>query len=179
MDTIRYERKFIDELTTLEKALRVYNKEEFFATKKKILGPEFDEKAQRKIWQEYHDLMNKAIHRRGFDEVDLKRLKYYRTLEGHFDILATESQLSFPTELIRDSSGQIFRVNLDFLDNEITRRWFDHVYHISITAPDIRTCQAENCSMLFIRRGRKDKKFCSDQCRLREWRKQQKNAYST
>lgn len=172
MDTIAFDRTWIEELTTLEKALEVYHEDKFLTVKKKLLGPEFDEETQTKIWQDYHDLFGKAVLRK-FEEVDIERLERYRRLEGHFEnlsYLTGGEKFYFPTDLIRDNAGQIVRVTYDFFDNEITKRWFNHIYDILVGREDVRVCAGEDCSNFFIRKRRKDKNFCSDICRIRTWR---------
>jgi len=191
MDTIAFDRTLIDELTTLEKALEVYHKEKFLTVKRELLEAvkrelqlpllEFDEETQTKIWQDYHDLFGKAVlgkfkvsHSDRLEEGDIERLERYRRLEGHFEVLSNlrgGAQLYFPTNIVRDNSGKIVRVTHNFLDNEITKRWFEHVYNVLVGREDVRKCSDENCSNFFIRKRRKDKKFCSDTCRKRDWRK--------
>ncbi|MBC8458980.1 MAG: CGNR zinc finger domain-containing protein [Deltaproteobacteria bacterium] len=173
MDTIMFERSRIDELTTLEKALEVYHKDKFLAIKQELLGPEFDEEAQTKIWADYHELMYKAVMGK-FEKGDIERLEKYRRLEGHFEDLSNLTggeKLYFPTDLIRDNAGQIVRVTFNFFDNEITKRWFDHIYDILVGQVDVRVCAEEDCSNFFVRKRRKDKKFCSDTCRQRDWQR--------
>lgn len=173
MDTIEFDRIWIDELTTLEKALEVYHEDKFLTVKKKLLGSEFDEETQTKIWQDYHDLFGKAVLGK-FEKGDIERLERYRRLEGHFETLSNLTggeKLYFPTDLIRDNAGQIVRVTFDFWDNEITKRWFNYIYEILVGREDVRLCADEACSNFFIRKRRKDKKFCSDTCRKRDWRR--------
>jgi hypothetical protein len=173
MDTIMFERSRIDGLTTLEKALEVYHKDKFLAVKKELLGPEFNEETQTKIWQDYHDLFAKAVLRK-FEKGDIERLEKYRRLEGRLEtlsILTGDEKFYFPTDLIRDNAGQIVRVTYDFFDNEITKRWFNHIYDILVGREDVRVCAEEDCSNFFIRKRRKDKKFCSDACCNRDWQK--------
>lgn len=172
MDTIAFDRTWIDKLTTLETALEVYREDKFLTVKRELLGSEFDEEAQTKIWEDYHDLLHKAVLGK-FEKGDIERLEKYRRLEGHFEILSNLTgggKLYFPTDLIRDNAGQIVRVTYDFFDNEITKRWFDHVFNILVGREDVRVCADEDCSNFFIRKRRKDKKFCSNTCRIRTWR---------
>jgi len=180
MDTIEFARAWIDELTTIDVALQVYHKEEWLAIKRRLLGSEFDEETQTKIWQDYHDLLSKAVLRK-FEEGDIERLERYRRLEGHFEILshlACDAKLHFPANIIRDDSGKIVRVTFDFLDNEITKRWFNHIYEILVGREDVRACADESCSNFFIRKRRKDKKFCSNTCRKRDWRRKHRKEKS-
>lgn len=173
MDTIMVERSRIDELTTLEMALEVYHKEKFLAIKQELLRFEFDEEAQAKIWQDYHDLFRKAVLGK-FEEGDIERLECYRQLEGHFEVLSNLTggeKLYLPTNITRDDLGKIVRVTFDFFDNEITKRWFNHIYEILVGREDVRVCADEKCSNFFIRKRRKDKKFCGDTCRKRDWRR--------
>jgi hypothetical protein len=170
--TIEFNRTWIEELTTLEKALEVYHKDKFLAVKKELLGPEFDEETQTKIWQDYHDLFAKAVLGK-FEKGDIERLERYRRLEGHSETLYSLTggeKFHFPTNLTRNNAGQIVRVTFDFFDNEITKRWFNHVYDILVGREDVRVCSDESCSNFFIRKRRQDKKFCSDICRIRAWR---------
>jgi hypothetical protein len=172
MDTIAFDRTWIDELTTLEKALEVYHEDKFLTVKKKLLGPEFDEETQTKIWQDYHNLFGKAVLGK-FEKGDIERLEKYRRLEGRLEtlsILTGDEKLYFPTDLIRDNAGQIVRVTYDFFDNEITKRWFNHIYEILVGREDVRVCAAEDCPNLFLK-NRKNRKFCSEACRNRNWRK--------
>ncbi|HID43002.1 MAG TPA: CGNR zinc finger domain-containing protein [Archaeoglobaceae archaeon] len=175
MDTIAFEKSYIDKLTTLEMALQVYHKDKFLDVKREILKIAFDEKAQTKIWADYHDLMYKAVLGK-FEEGDIERLERYRQLEGQVEMLSNLSSLTgdttlyFRTNLIRDDSGKIVRITLDFLDNEVTKRWFNHVYDVLVGREDIRVCVAEDCPNLFLR-NRKNRKFCSESCRNRDWQK--------
>lgn len=181
MDTIMFERPRIDELTTLEMALKVYQKDKFLSVKRELLeavkqelqltGLEFDEEAQIKIWEDYHNLFRKAVLGK-FEKGDIERLEYYHRLEGHYEILSFGStKLYFPTDITRDASGRMAGVTLNFLDNEITKRWFNHIYNILVGREDVRKCSDESCSNFFIRKRRKDKKFCSATCRKRDWRR--------
>jgi len=175
MDTIAFDRTWIDELTTLDMALEIYHKDKFLAKKQEILGPEFNEEAQTKIWEDYHDLFGKAVLGK-FEKGDIDRLERYRQLKGHLETLSYlsslggDTKLYFPTDIIRDDSGKIVRVTFDFWDNEITKRWFNHIYDILVGREDVRVCSDESCSNFFIRKRRQDKKFCSDTCRIRTWR---------
>lgn len=179
MDTIEFDKAWVDGLTTIDVALQVYRKEEWLAVKQRLLGAEFDEEAQIKIWQDYHDLLGKAVLRK-FEEGDIERLEKYRQLKGHFELISrwTEGRLHFPTDITRDDSGKIVRVTYKFFDNEITKRWFEHVYNVLVGREDVRKCSEESCSNFFARKRRKDKKFCSDICRIRAWRskRRKKNA---
>jgi len=173
MNTIEFQKPWIEKLTTLEKALEVYCKDKFLAVKRELLGPEFDEEAQTGIWEDYHDLFHKAVLGK-FQEEDFERLEYYRRLEGHFELLSNLTggvNLYFPTGITRDNVGRIVRVTFDFFDNEITKRWFNHIYEILVGQEDVRVCADESCSNFFIRKRRKDKKFCSATCRKRDWRR--------
>ena len=174
MDTIAFDRTGIDELTTLETALQAYHKDKFLEIKRKILPEfEFDEETQIKIWQDYHDLFAKAVLGK-FEKGDIELLEEYRRLEGHFEnlsYLTGGEKFYFPTDLIRNNAGQIVRVTFDFFDREITKRWFNHIYDILVGREDVRVCTDEDCSNFFIRKRRKDKKFCSDTCRKRDWRR--------
>jgi hypothetical protein len=173
MDTIMFEKTRVDELTTLEKALDVYHKDKFLAVKEELLGPEFDEEAQTRIWKDYHDLFRKAVLGK-FEEGDIERLEKYRRLEGHFETLSNLTggeKLYFPTDFIRDNAGQIVRVTFDFFDNEITKRWFNYIYDVLVGREDVRVCAEEDCSNFFVRKRRKDKKFCSATCRQRAWQR--------
>ena len=173
MDTIMIERSRIDEWTTLEMALQVYHRGKFLTVKQELLGPEFNEEAQTKIWEDYHDLFGKAVLGK-FEEGDIERLECYRRLEGHFETLSNLTggeKFYFPTDLIRDNAGQIVRVAFDFFDSEITKRWFGHIYEILVGREDVRVCADESCSNFFIRKRRKDKKFCSNTCRQRAWQR--------
>ena len=58
MDTFMIERSRIDELTTLEMALKVYHKDKFLSTKQELLGSECDKEVQTKIWGDYHDYLS-------------------------------------------------------------------------------------------------------------------------
>lgn len=172
MDTIMFEKSRIDELTTLETALDVYHKDKFLTVKKDLLGPEFNEEAQTKIWEDYQDLFCKAVLGK-FEKGDIERLERYRRLEGHSEVLSNFTggeKLYFPTDLIRNNAWQIVRVTFDFFDREITKRWFNHIYDILVGREDVRVCADEDCSNFFIRKRRKDKNFCSDICRIRAWR---------
>lgn len=169
MDTIMFEKSRVDELTTLEKALDVYHKDKFLAVKEELLGPEFDKEAQTNIWADYHELMEKAVSS-GFESGDFERLESCRRLQGYWELVSDETRLFFPTEITRDESGNIVRVALDTLDNEITKRWFEHIYSILIGREEVRVCAAEDCSNLFWR-NRKSRKFCSEACRNRDWQK--------
>jgi hypothetical protein len=169
MDTIMFERSRIEELTTLEKALEVYHKEKFLAVKKELLGPEFDEETQTKIWEDYHDLMYKAASS-GFEKGDYERLEFYRKLPGYWGMVSDETRLYFLTEITRNESGQIIKVTLNTLDNEVTKRWFEHIYNILIGRELVRVCAAEDCPNLFLK-NRKNRKFCSESCRNQDWRK--------
>lgn len=173
MYTIKWDRTIIDELTTLGAALRVYEKEKFLAVKQKLLKTEFDEKIQAKVWRDYRDLLTKAING-NLEKDDIQRLESYQNLEGEFELFATESEMYFPTQFERNDDGKIIRIDLKFLDQEITRRWFQHIYNICNQHLDIRVCAAEDCLNLYVRKRRKDKKFCSSACRLRQWRKNQR-----
>ena len=178
MDTIAFEKSRIDKLTTLEMALRVYHKDKFLNVKRKILPEyEFDEEAQIKIWKDYHDLFCKAVLGK-FEEGDIERLEQYRQLEGHDETLnywlslsGNATKLYFRTNIIRDDSGKTVRVTFNLLDNEITKRWFNHIFNILVGQEDVRVCADEDCSNFFIRKRRKDKKFCSATCRKRDWRR--------
>jgi len=82
--------------------------------------------------------------------------------------------LYFPTDITRDASGRMIGVTLNFLDNEINKRWFNHIYEILVGREDVRLCAEKDCSNLFIRKRRKDKKFCSDTCRQRAWQRKRR-----
>jgi len=166
VDTFMIERSRVDELTTLEMALKVYHKDKFLSTKRELLGSEFDEEAQTKIWKDYHDLMYKAASS-GFEEGDFERLESYRNLMGYWELVSDETRLFFPTEITRDESGRIIGVSLDSLDNEITKRWFEHIHNILIGHRVVFECAAKDCLNLFLRHG--NKKFCSEACRNRDW----------
>jgi len=183
MYTIPFEKSWIDELTTLEMALRVYYKDKFLDIKRELLRAEFDEEVQVKIWKDYHDLFHKAVLGR-FEEGDIERLERYRQLEGQVEILSNLSSLTgdtklyFPTDLTRDDSGKIVKVTFDFFDNEVTKRWFNHIYEILVGRADVRVCSDEDCSNFFIRKRRKDKKFCSNTCRQRTWQRKHRRKKS-
>lgn len=169
METINKDRKWVDELTTLEMALKIYDKDKFLAVKQGLLGSEFDREAQAKIWEDYHGLFRRAVLGRP-EEGDTERLEYYYRLEGHYEILSYGStKLYFPTNITRDASGNIIGATHNFLDNEITTRWFKHIHNILVGRSDVRMCTDEACSNFFIRKQRKDKRFCSDTCRKRAW----------
>jgi len=168
MDTIMVERSRIDDLTTLEKALEIYHEDKFLAVKKELLGPEFDGEAQTKKWVDYHDLMYKAASS-SFEKGDFERLESYRKLPGYWELVSDKTRLYFPTEITRNESGQIIRVTLNTLDNEVTKRWFEHIYNILIGHESVRVCATEGCSNLFLR-WRKDRRFCSGACRIQSWR---------
>jgi len=170
MDTIMFERSRIDELTTLEMALQVYHKDNFLAKKQELLGPEFDEEAQTKIWEDYRDLMYKAASRSGFEPGDFERLESYRKRPGYWGLVSDKTRLYFSTELTRDESGQIVRITLNTLDNEVTKRWFEHLYNILIGREVVRVCAAADCPNLFLK-NRSNRKFCSESCRNQDWRK--------
>ena len=172
MYTIKLDRKIINEFTNLETALRVYEKNEFFAIKQKLLKTEFDEKTQAKVWRDYRDLLNKAI-KGNLEKKDAEQLESYQNVEGEFELFATESEMYFPTQFTRDDDGEIIKVDLKLLDQEITRRWFQHIHDIFTKPLDIRVCGAEDCLNLYVRKRRKDRRFCSSACRLRQWRKNQ------
>jgi len=169
MDTIMVERSRIDELTTLEVALDVYHKDKFLAKKQEILGPEFNEEAQTKFWVDYHDLMYKAASS-SFEKGDFERMESYRKLPGYWELVSDKTRLYFPTEITRNESGQIIRVTLNTLDNEVTKRWFEHIYNILIGREVVRVCAAEDCPNLFLK-NRRNRKFCSEVCRNQDWRK--------
>jgi len=122
MDTIAFEKSYIDKLTTLEMALQVYHKVKFLSIKQELLGPEFDEEVQTRIWEDYHDLFRKAVLGK-FEEGDIEKLEQYRQLEGQVEILSNLSSLTgdaklyFRTNLNRDGSGKIVRVTFDLFDN--------------------------------------------------------------
>jgi hypothetical protein len=101
MDTIMVERSRIEELTTLEMALQVYHRDKFLAIKQELLGPEFDEEVQTKIWQDYHDLMYKAASS-SFEKGDFERLESYRKLPGYWELVSDKIRLYFYTEITRD-----------------------------------------------------------------------------
>lgn len=176
MDFIRYDRAWIEKWTTLEVALQAYNKDQFIGFKREILKSEFDEEAQLSVWKNYHDLLYKAAFKT-FSKSDGKRLEYYRQF-GNIQALPDEIQLFhpneffFPTTFTRDDSGKIVRVTLNFVDYEVTRRWFDHIDDISKGLVDVRVCAS--CSNLFLRKRRKDVRFCGNTCRNRVWRKGKK-----
>jgi len=155
-------------------ALQVYHKDKFLGIKREILPEfEFDEETHTIIWQDYHDLFRKAVLGK-FEEGDIERLEKYYRLEGHFELLSnltSSAKLYFPTNITRDNAGQIIKVTFDFFDNEITKRWFNHIYEILVGREDVRICADEDCSNFFIRKRRKDKKFCSATCRKRDWRR--------
>ncbi len=169
MDTIMVERSRIDELTTLEKALEVYHRASFLAVKKGLLGPEFDEEAQARIWEDYHDLMYKAASS-SFEKGDFERLESYRKLPGYWELVSDKTRLYFSTEITRDESGQIVRITLNTLDNEVTKQWFEHIHNILIRREKVRKCAAVDCPNLFLK-NRKNRKFCSEACRNQDWRK--------
>ena len=158
----------VEELTTLEMALEAYHKDNFFSIKRNLLGSEFDEGVQTEIWKDYHDLMYKAASS-GFEEGDFERLESYRNLVSYWELVSDETRLFFPTEITRDESGMIIRVSLDSLDNEITKRLFEHVHNILIGLEVVRECPAEDCLNLFLQ-NRRTRKFCSEECRNRDWR---------
>lgn len=176
MDTIAFEKSWIDELTTLEMALQVYHKDRFLSIKQELLGTDFNEGTQTNIWEDYHNLFHKAVFGK-FEEGDIERLERYRQLEGQVEILgnlsslAGDTKLYFRTNLARDASGKIVRVTFDLFDNEVTKRWFNHIYGILVGQEDVRVCSDESCSNFFIRKRRRDKKFCSATCRKRDWRR--------
>jgi len=172
MDTIEFDRIWIDELTTLEMALQAYHRDKFLEIKRKVLPEfEFDEETQIKIWQDYHDLFRKAVLGK-FEKGDIERLEYYHRLEGHYEILSFGStKLYFSTDITRDASGRMVGVTLNFLDNEINKRWFNHIYNVLVGREDVRLCAEKDCSNLFIRKRRKDKKFCSATCQNRDWQR--------
>lgn len=169
MDTIIVEKIKVDELTTLDVALKAYHREKFLAIKQELLGSEFDKEAQAKIWEDYHDLMSKAVFS-DFDNGDFKRLESYRQLEGCFELVSDETRLFFPTEITRDESGQFLGVTLTFLDQEVTKKWFEYIYDILIGQKQLHQCAAADCSNLFLLEP-KSKRFCSEACRNREWQK--------
>ena len=174
METMGIDREWVDERTTLEMALMVYDKDKFLAVKREFLDSEFDEDVQTKIWEDYHDLFRKAVVGR-FEEGDNDRLDYYCRLEGQVEILSYGSmRMYFPTHYQRDASGNIIVGDRSFLDDEITKRWFGHIYDILTGRADVRMCSGEDCSNFFIRTRRKDRKFCGNTCRNRVWRKSKK-----
>lgn len=169
----------MDEQTTLETALRVFHKSEWLAAKRKLFRQQglnehkIDEEEQGKIWEIYHELMQKAVHHR-FESGDIERLEYFLYhLKGSHKLFSSETQLRIPVNLKRDTAGKIVPVDLQFYENEITTRWFQHVYDILVGRADVRMCSAPDCQELYIRKRRKDKKYCSDRCRRREWQKKQ------
>jgi len=171
MDTFAIKRSRVDELTTVEMALKVYHKDEFLSIKRELLGDDFDEDVQSQIWKDYHELMNKAACG-GFEEGDFERLEFYRDLVGHWDLASDAKWLYFPTEIGRDESGDIVGVSLDTLDNEIVKRWFGHAYLVLIGKEVVRECAAMDCPNLFLHHG--NKKFCSESCRNRDWQKKKR-----
>ena len=107
MDTIEFDRAWIDELTTLEMALQVYHKDKFLGIKREILPEfEFDEETHTIIWQDYHDLFRKAVLGK-FEEGDIERLEKYYRLEGHFELLSNLT-----------SSAKLFGVKTIFIAEE-------------------------------------------------------------
>jgi len=168
MYTIVYPKAYIEELTTLEVALEVYQKENFFAHKKKLLGHEFNRKVQQRIWEDYQHLLYKAVSKT-LNEKDLELLKQYCQKEGHVEIFADQDRLFFPTELNRDNQGKITDVTFNYVDNEVTKRWFIHVWKIWKGEERINICSSPKCENLFI--GRKDQQYCSAQCRKYAWDK--------
>jgi len=180
MYTIEFDRAWIDKLTTIDVALQVYHKDKFLDVKRRIIPEfEFDEEAQTKVWEDYHNLLYKAASKT-FGKGDIERLDYYRQL-GNIEILPNEIQLFyptkvfFPTTITRDNLGKIVKVSHSFLDHEITRRWFEHIYDVLVGRVDLRVCAAKGCLNLVLRKRRKDTRFCSNACRNRVWRKNKKS----
>ena len=128
MYTMDFDRAWVDKLTTIDVALQVYHKDKFLDMKRRIIPEfEFDEEAQTKVWEDYHDLLHKAVF--GMFEIkDIERLERYRRLEGQVEVLGTLSSLAggtklyFRTNLTRDDSGKIIKVTFDLFDNEINKR---------------------------------------------------------
>jgi hypothetical protein len=168
MHTIVFPKAYIEELTTLEVALEVYQKENFFAHKKKLLGHEFNRKVQQHIWEHYHYLLYRAASKT-LNEQDLDILKQYCQKEGHVEILADQNRLFFPTQLTRDNQGGIADVTFNYVDNEVTKRWFIHIGKIWQGEERINICSSPKCENLFI--GRKDQQYCSVRCRKYTWDK--------
>lgn len=66
-----------DRLTSLQKALEIYDKDSFLEFKRNLLKEEFDEEKQFKIWEDYHKLMFRAANS-SFRTGDWELLQSYR-----------------------------------------------------------------------------------------------------
>ena len=175
MHTIFYPKAHIEDLTTLEVALAVYQKKNFFAHKKKLLGHEFNRKVQQRIWEDYHRLWDKAMSKT-LNEKNLELLKQYLQKEGHFELFADEERLFFPTTLTRDEHGEITDVSFDYVDNQVTKEWFDYIWKVWKGEECVDICSAPNCDNLF--EARQNQKFCSERCRKYAWDKKHRTKKS-
>ena len=123
MEYLIYDRAQVEQSTTLEVALQVYNKDKFISFKRELLKSEFDEEIQLSIWKDYHDLMYKAASKT-WGKSDGERLEYYRRV-GNLRMHSGEikgfhlDKIFLPTTFTLDDSGRIVEVDLSHVPNEI------------------------------------------------------------
>jgi len=156
-------KKFI----SLEMAVEVYDKDKFIAFKQDLLGKDFDEKKQIKIWEDYHSLIFKASSKT-FSNQDWELLQSYR-----FSSISSDPPLNYL------NGAQPIQFSSEHLDQEITARWFEHIFNILVGLEEIKVCAAPDCDMIFIPSPYGlEKKYHIDKCRKRHW-VQQKNKVKT
>jgi len=156
------------QFTSLEMAVEVYDKDKFIAFKQDLLDKEFDQKKQISIWKDYHRLMFKTASKT-FSKQDWELLLSYR-----FSSVSSDPTLNYLND------EQQIQFSCEFLDQEITARWFEHIFNTLIGLEEIRVCAAPDCDMVFlpIPYGL-EKKYHSNRCRNRHWVQQQKKKVKT
>jgi len=149
--------------TSIEMAVEVYDKDEFIAFKQSLLGLNFDRKKQIKIWKDYHNLMLRVASKK-FSKQDWELLESYRF----------SSKSSYPT-LNHINGEQQIQFSSEYLDQEITARWFEHIFNTLIGLEEIRICAAPDCDMIFLPSPYGlEKKYHAHRCRKRHWMQQKK-----
>lgn len=163
---------------SLEKALEVYDRDNFLALKRELLDQEFDKDRQIEVWKDYHDLMFKAASKT-FNRSDLKLLEQYRTPIIEYDetlriLNSVRGGTHLPAEPISDKEGKV-EFSRKYLDQEVNVRLFEHIFNVLVGLEDIRVCAARDCQKLFIPtpQGR-EQRYHSQNCYWREYRRQER-----
>jgi len=165
-----------NKLTSLEKALDVFEEAKWLDFKRSYLGLLLDEDKERDIYKNYHDLMVHAVEGK-FKQGDYDTLQECRNVdptvwdEGIKTIDSVTGQIHVQAPILKRSpNGEIIEIDLCYLDAQITAALFSHIFDVLVGRSDVRICEAEDCDQLFIPK-RRHQKYHSNLCKQRQYRR--------
>lgn len=179
MAFMEIDKELFRKLTSLQKALEVYEKDKFLQFKRDLLVEEFDEDEQIRIWEDYHNLMFKAA-KKTFNPNNWELLQSYRYSMTGLDPVAQlfnsmREAIHIPAQEIYSQEGRV-EFSRKYLDQEVTAKLFEHIFNVLVGLEEIRVCAADDCEELFIPapQGR-EQEYHSQNCYWREYRRKERS----